>query len=85
MAPSKSQSQRTKSRRDRSPSSDADAAAANGTVAAQLAAEIEALELTHPLKTCRHLFLQVLMARKSMDVETAKVMYDECVRLCKGA
>jgi hypothetical protein len=81
MAPSNSQ--RKGKRREATPSEDGDDAA-NGA-GAQLAAELDSLDLQHPSKTCRHLFLQVLMARKWMSVETAKAVYADCVRLCKGA
>ncbi|GAA6055373.1 hypothetical protein JCM3770_001077 [Rhodotorula araucariae] len=47
------------------------------------AAELAALELKDPLKTCRHLFLQALIARKSLPLDKAQALYKECVRLCK--
>ncbi|GAA5860008.1 hypothetical protein JCM8547_003056 [Rhodosporidiobolus lusitaniae] len=87
MAPAASSS-RSKQRRDRSPSSDGDnGAQANGdgraTPGGALAAELDALELQNPSKTCRHLFIQTLMARKQILSEMAKELYSECVRLCK--
>lgn len=46
------------------------------------AAQIAALDLKEPLKTCRHLFLQALIARKTLSLDTAKALYKECVKLC---
>ncbi|GAA5834913.1 hypothetical protein JCM9279_007145 [Rhodotorula babjevae] len=46
------------------------------------AAQIAALDLKEPLKTCRHLFLQALIARKTLTLDTAKALYKECVKLC---
>ncbi|GAA5901216.1 hypothetical protein JCM8208_002308 [Rhodotorula glutinis] len=46
------------------------------------AAQIAALDLKEPLKTCRHLFLQALIARKTLSLDTAKTLYEECVKLC---
>lgn len=48
-------------------------------------AELDALELKDPLRTCRHLFLQALIARKTLPLDRAKALYQECVRLCNGA
>ncbi|GJN87197.1 hypothetical protein Rhopal_000142-T1 [Rhodotorula paludigena] len=45
-------------------------------------AELDALELKDPLRTCRHLFLQALIARKTLPLDRAKALYQECVRLC---
>ncbi|BGP38394.1 hypothetical protein JCM10450v2_002339 [Rhodotorula kratochvilovae] len=47
------------------------------------AAELAAFELKDPLKTCRHLFLQALIARKALGLDKAKALYKECVKLCK--
>ncbi|GAA5887261.1 hypothetical protein JCM6882_002466 [Rhodosporidiobolus microsporus] len=47
------------------------------------AAELDALELPQPAKTCRHLFLQTLISRKTMSKEVAVDVYEECARLCK--
>ena len=49
------------------------------------AAQIAALDLKEPLKTCRHLFLQALIARKTLSLDTAKALYKECVKLCSRA
>ncbi|TNY22392.1 hypothetical protein DMC30DRAFT_149002 [Rhodotorula diobovata] len=47
------------------------------------AAQLAALDLKDPLKTCRHLFLQALVARKVVHLDTAKALYQECVKLCR--
>jgi len=49
------------------------------------AAQLAALDLKDPLKTCRHLFLQALVARKVVHLDTAKALYQECVKLCRRA
>lgn len=46
--------------------------------------ELAVLELDHPEKTMRHLFLQTLMSRKVVPFETARALYRHCVKLCKG-
>ncbi|GAA5921411.1 hypothetical protein JCM3775_003037 [Rhodotorula graminis] len=46
------------------------------------AAQIAALDLKEPLKTCRHLFLQALINRKTLSLDTAKELYKECANLC---
>jgi hypothetical protein len=56
---------------------------ANGIQAAY-DAELDALELDHPDKTLRHLFLQTLMSRKVIPLDTARELYKHCVKLCKG-
>ncbi|CEQ42967.1 SPOSA6832_04839, partial [Sporobolomyces salmonicolor] len=48
-------------------------------------AELDALELSDPQKTCRHLFLQSLIARRCMTFELARKVYKDCTRLCGGA
>ncbi|POY72564.1 hypothetical protein BMF94_4391 [Rhodotorula taiwanensis] len=45
--------------------------------------ELEALKLDKPDKTLRHLFLQTLMSRKVIPLDTAKTLYKEQCRLCK--
>ncbi|GAA5890608.1 hypothetical protein JCM5296_004313 [Sporobolomyces johnsonii] len=45
-------------------------------------AELDALELSDPQKTCRHLFLQSLITRRSMTFELARKVYKECTKLC---
>ncbi|KAG0665007.1 hypothetical protein C6P46_000633 [Rhodotorula mucilaginosa] len=55
---------------------------ANGIQAAY-DAELDALELDHPDKTLRHLFLQTLMSRKVIPLDTARELYKHCVKLCK--
>ncbi|GAA5942029.1 hypothetical protein JCM1841_005430 [Sporobolomyces salmonicolor] len=45
-------------------------------------AELDALELSDPQKTCRHLFLQSLIARRCMTFELARKVYKDCTRLC---
>lgn len=56
---------------------------ANGVQAAY-DAELDALELDHPDKTLRHLFLQTLMSRKVIPLDTARELYMHCVKFCKG-
>ncbi|KWU43562.1 hypothetical protein RHOSPDRAFT_19404 [Rhodotorula sp. JG-1b] len=55
---------------------------ANGIQAAY-DAEVDALQLDHPEKTLRHLFLQTLMSRKVIPLDTARELYMHCVKLCK--
>ncbi|GAA6000475.1 hypothetical protein JCM10207_008028 [Rhodosporidiobolus poonsookiae] len=65
-------------RRDPSPSSsDEDGDNANGAHG-----NVDGLNLSHPDKTCKHLFLQTLVNRKVMTLDIAKEIYDECVRVC---
>ncbi|GAA5839833.1 hypothetical protein JCM11251_001227 [Rhodosporidiobolus azoricus] len=47
------------------------------------AAELDALDLPDPAKTCKHLFLQTLISRKTMSKEMAMEVYAECVKMCK--
>lgn len=51
----------------------------------QQAHDLAHLELQDPLKTCRHLFLQTLISRRVLTKELAEQLYDDCVKLCKGA
>ncbi|GAA6034883.1 hypothetical protein JCM8097_009349 [Rhodosporidiobolus ruineniae] len=81
MAPTASSSRNR--RRSSTPSSgDDDHDEPNGASHAY-AQELDDLELKHPAKTCRHLFLQTLMNRRSMSVKMAKQVYHECCRVCK--
>lgn len=42
------------------------------------------LDIKDPVKTCRHLFLQALISRRTMPLDLADALYKECVRLCRG-
>ncbi|KAJ8295788.1 Non-structural maintenance of chromosomes element 1 [Rhodotorula toruloides] len=41
------------------------------------------LDIKDPIKTCRHLFLQALISRRTMPLDLADALYKECVRLCR--
>ncbi|BGP01171.1 hypothetical protein RTG_01267 [Rhodotorula toruloides ATCC 204091] len=41
------------------------------------------LDIKDPVKTCRHLFLQALISRRTMPLDLADALYKECVKLCR--
>lgn len=43
------------------------------------------LDIKDPVKTCRHLFLQALISRRTIALDLADALYKECVKLCRGA
>ncbi|BGP68793.1 hypothetical protein NBRC10513v2_002128 [Rhodotorula toruloides] len=43
------------------------------------------LDIKDPVKTCRHLFLQALISRRTMPLDLADALYKECVKLCRSA
>ncbi|BGP14349.1 hypothetical protein JCM10213_004476 [Rhodosporidiobolus nylandii] len=76
MAPAASTSQR---KRAPAPAASDDEDAANGNA---LQKELDELKLQNPEKTCRHLFLQTLMNRRTMSFELAKEVYAKCIEVC---
>ncbi|GAA5976568.1 hypothetical protein JCM11641_001342 [Rhodosporidiobolus odoratus] len=77
MAPRGSASQNRKER-DASPAGDED-----NSTNTNYQKELDDLDIQNPKKTCRHLFLQVLMNRRTMTFDMAKEVYAKCVELCK--
>ncbi|GAA6058787.1 hypothetical protein JCM10212_001903 [Sporobolomyces blumeae] len=45
--------------------------------------EIAQLELKDRDKTCRHLFLQALIARRTLSSDLAKALYKDCTKVCQ--